>query len=82
MSEDTTIGRGEILALMTEIVSAHVANNAVGQNEVPDLIQSVFTKLNELASGEEVVSVELTPAVPIKKSVTTTISSVSRTARN
>ena len=52
MSEDTTIGRGEILALMTEIVSAHVANNAVSQNEVPDLIQSVFTKLNELASGE------------------------------
>jgi predicted transcriptional regulator len=70
MTEDQVIGRGEILALMTEIVSAHVANNAVTQNDVPELIQSVYNKLNELASGEENASVELTPAVPIKKSVT------------
>ena len=70
MTEDQVIGRGEILALMTEIVSAHVANNAVTQNDVPELIQSVFNKINELASGEEAASVELTPAVPIKKSVT------------
>ena len=56
MSEDQAIGRGEILALMTEIVSAHLANNAVGQNEVPELIQSVFNKLNELATGEEPAS--------------------------
>ncbi len=70
MTEDQTIGRGEILALTTEIVSAHVANNAVVQNDVPELIQSVFTKLSELAGGEEAASVELTPAVPIRKSVT------------
>jgi predicted transcriptional regulator len=70
MTEEQAIGRGEILALMTEIVSAHVANNAVTGNDVPDLIQSVFNKLNELATGEEASPVELTPAVPIKKSVT------------
>ena len=70
MNEDEAIGRGEILALTTEIVSAHLANNAVTQNDVPDLIQSVFNKISELASGEEAASVELTPAVPIKKSVT------------
>jgi predicted transcriptional regulator len=70
MTEEQAIGRGEILALMTEIVSAHVANNAVTGNDVPELIQSVFNKLNELATGEETASVELTPAVPIKKSVT------------
>ena len=70
MTEDQAIGRGEILALTTEIVSAHLANNAVVQGEVPELIQSVFNKLNELATGEEPASVELTPAVPIKKSVT------------
>jgi predicted transcriptional regulator len=70
MSEEQTIGRGEILALTTEIVSAHVANNSVVQAEVPELIQQVYTKLSELASGEENASVELTPAVPIKKSVT------------
>jgi predicted transcriptional regulator len=70
MTDEQGIGRGEILALTTEIVSAHLSNNAVVQNEVAELIQSVFTKLNELAVGEEVASVELTPAVPIKKSVT------------
>lgn len=70
MTEDQMIGRGEILALTTEIVSAHVANNAIGQRDVPELIQSVFAKLNELAVGEEEAMIELTPAVPIKKSVT------------
>jgi predicted transcriptional regulator len=70
MTEDQTVGRGEILALTTEIVAAHVANNAMVQNEVPELIQSVFAKLTELASGEDGGSVELTPAVPVKKSVT------------
>lgn len=70
MTEDQAIGRGEILALTTEIVSAHVANNAIMQSDVSDLIQSVFTKLSELAGAEESALVELTPAVPIKKSVT------------
>jgi predicted transcriptional regulator len=70
MNEDSEINRGEVLALTAEIVSAHLANNAVGHHDVPDLIQSVFGKLTELASGEEVANVELTPAVPIRKSVT------------
>jgi predicted transcriptional regulator len=70
MTEEQTIGRGEILALTTEIVSAHVANNNIANAEVPELIQQVYNKLSELASGEEASSVELTPAVPIKKSVT------------
>ena len=70
MTEEQTIGRGEILALTTEIVSAHVANNPVVQNDVAELIQSVFTKLSELATGEEQSPIELTPAVPIKKSIT------------
>jgi len=70
MAEEEAIGRGEILALTTEIVSAHVGNNAIGQSDVADLIQSVYAKLNELATGEEAAAIELTPAVPIRKSVT------------
>ncbi|MBP7241067.1 MucR family transcriptional regulator [Amaricoccus sp.] len=70
MTEEQNIGRGEILALTTEIVSAHVANNPIVQSDVAELIQSVFNKLSELAAGEEVALIELTPAVPIKKSVT------------
>jgi predicted transcriptional regulator len=69
MSEEQTIARSEILALTTEIVSAHVSNNATVGDSVPDLIQSVFDTLTALASDEP-APVELTPAVPIRKSVT------------
>lgn len=70
MTEEQTISRGELLALTADIVSAHVANNNVGHGDVPELIQSIYGKLTELATGENGSSVELTPAVPIKKSVT------------
>jgi predicted transcriptional regulator len=70
MSQDNAVSRSELLALTGEIVSAHVANNAVARDEVAPLIQSVFDKLNALASDEEPASVELTPAVPIRRSVT------------
>ncbi|WP_424928037.1 MucR family transcriptional regulator [Amaricoccus tamworthensis] len=70
MSEENNIERGEVLALTAEIVSAHVGNNAVVQGDVPDLIEAVFGKLSELACGEEEKAVELTPSVPVRKSVT------------
>ena len=69
MSEEQTINRSEILALTTEIVSAHVSNNSTGRENVTELIQSVFDKLTALASNEPTPT-ELTPAVPIKKSIT------------
>jgi predicted transcriptional regulator len=69
MSEDQTINRAEILALTTEIVSSHVSNNSTGQENLAELIQSVFDKLTALASDEPAPT-ELTPAVPIRKSVT------------
>ena len=70
MTDDQPISRGELLALTAEIVSAHVTNNSVGQGDMPELIQQVYSKLTELASGEDAASIELTPAVPIRKSVT------------
>jgi predicted transcriptional regulator len=69
MPEDKTTSRSELLALTSEIVAAHLSNNAVAQTEVAPLIQSVFDTLNALASDEP-TPVELTPAVPIRKSVT------------
>lgn len=71
MSEEQTIEKGEILALTSEIVSSHVSNNSVPSAEVPDLIQTVFAKLNELAIDATEKVEELIPAVPIKKSITT-----------
>ena len=67
MSE--TIDRGELLALTAEIVSAHIGNNAVSGDDVAGLIQSVFDTLSGLGS-EEAAPAALTPAVPIKRSVT------------
>ena len=70
MAEDQSIDRGELLALAAEIVAAHVGNNAVAGTEVGALIQSVFDTLRGLASDEPAAPVELTPAVPIRRSVT------------
>jgi predicted transcriptional regulator len=70
MAEETAPTRGELLALTVEIVSAHLSNNPVPPEAVPDLIQSVFGTLTDLAGGEDAPSVALTPAVPIRRSVT------------
>ena len=69
MSEEQTINRSELLALTSEIVSSHISNNAVAPANVAPLIQSVFDTLSALAS-QKTAPVELTPAVPIRKSVT------------
>jgi predicted transcriptional regulator len=70
MSEDKGVDRSEILALTTEIVAAHVGNNAVAGADVAPLIQSVFDTLGRLASDEPAPAAEQTPAVPIRRSVT------------
>lgn len=63
---DTT----EILSLATEIVAAYVSNNTVTATDLPGLIHTVYTTLLEIEQGGGQRETELTPAVPIKKSVT------------
>ncbi len=59
----------EILGLTEKIVSAHVANNAVSNADLPDLIKAVHTALTNITTaGETAPTPE--PAVPINKSVT------------
>ena len=70
VADDKSIERSELLALTAEFVAAHVGNNAVAGAEVGALIQSVFDTLRGLASDEPPASVELTPAVPLRRSVT------------
>jgi predicted transcriptional regulator len=70
MPDDQSIDRGELLALTAEIVAAHVSNNAIGGAELGGLIQSIFDTLQGLASDEPESTIELTPAVPIRRSVT------------
>jgi predicted transcriptional regulator len=62
--------RTRLLALAVEIVSAYTENNALEMAAVPDMIGSVFAKLSDLAAGEQALPEALTPAVPIRRSVT------------
>jgi predicted transcriptional regulator len=58
----------ELLGLATEIVSAHVRNNAIAADELPGLIRQVF---NALATVEQatVAPPRAEPAVDVRRSV-------------
>jgi predicted transcriptional regulator len=59
------------LELAADIVSAYVSKNSLPSTELPALINSVHGALTRIASGQvEEAPVALTPAVPVKKSVT------------
>lgn len=61
--------QNELLALTTQIVAAHVANNSVAVTDLPQLIHEVFRTLATV--GTVPVALERPqPAVPVKKSVT------------
>lgn len=58
-------------SLTADVVAAYVSNNAVQMAELPKLIGAVHTALSQAANGKSQVPVEeLTPPVPIKKTVT------------
>jgi predicted transcriptional regulator len=60
----------DLTSLAADIVSAYVANNAVGSDKLPDLIGSVYGALSRASlQAIEPEKVELKPAVAIKKSV-------------
>ena len=57
--------QAELLARTTEIVSAHLRKNTVPVDQVPALINDIHQTLAGLGVEEP----DLTPAVPIKRSV-------------
>ncbi|MEE8443793.1 MAG: MucR family transcriptional regulator [Alphaproteobacteria bacterium] len=63
-------GSEEILELTSEIVSAHVSNNTVAVNDLPNLIEQVFKTLAAVGSATDAAADRPTPAVTIRKSVT------------
>ncbi|MFQ5774125.1 MAG: MucR family transcriptional regulator [Kiloniellaceae bacterium] len=60
----------ELLALTTNIVAAHVANNSVALADLPRLIREVHETLASVGAGAAREPERPTPAVPIRKSVT------------
>jgi predicted transcriptional regulator len=62
----------DLLALTTEIVSAHLANNTLTASEIPSLIERVYKSLSSLGAEStptSIVADRPQPAVPIRKSV-------------
>jgi predicted transcriptional regulator len=66
----STDDRAELLTLTADIISAYVGNNTVASADLPTVISDVFAKLSKLGETASEPEVNLTPAVPIKKSVT------------
>ena len=58
----------DLLTLTAEIIAAYVANNSVDARDLPKLINSVNRALANIDKNQSID--RLTPAVPIKKSVT------------
>ena len=58
----------DVLGLTAQIVSAHVSNNSIGADALPNLIQEVYRTLAGVGK-EQVMPDKQQPAVPVKKSV-------------
>ena len=58
----------DVLGLTAQIVSAHVSNNSVAPDALPNLIQEVYRTLAGVGK-EPTVPDKQQPAVPVKKSV-------------
>ena len=60
----------DVLRLTAKIISAHIGNNQVAVDALPQLIQSVHRSLATAGTAEPTLSpAPLTPAVPIRRSV-------------
>jgi len=68
--EDKDIQKEELLALTTDIVASHVANNEVAVDDLPNLIRQVYGTLAGLGRAQAVADERPQPAVPVKKSIT------------
>jgi predicted transcriptional regulator len=59
----------DLLALTTEIVAAHVSNNTVAVNDLPQLINQIYNSLANIGTAPASPAARPQPAVTIKKSV-------------
>lgn len=58
-----------LLTLTTDIVAAHVSNNSVAPNDLPNLIAGVHGALATLGSGEVAPTERAEPSVSVRASV-------------
>ena len=58
-----------LLTLTADIVAAHVSNNSVAVNDLPNLIQNVHAALNGIVGQSSAPEPKPEPKVPIRSSV-------------
>lgn len=58
-----------LITLTADIVSAHVSNNSVAVNDLPQLIENVHNALSGLGSGAQEPEARPEPAVSIRSSI-------------
>ena len=66
---DNEEGQETLIALTADIVAAHVSNNSVAVNDLPQLIQNVHGALSGLTASQNVPEAKPEPKVPIRSSV-------------
>lgn len=58
-----------LLTLTADIVAAHVSNNSVAVNDLPNLIQNVHQALHGISSSAPAVEEKPQPAVSVRSSI-------------
>ena len=66
---DSMEQQNDLLALTTEIVAAHVSNNTVALNDLPQLINQVYHSLANIGTVTVPPVARPQPVVSVKKSV-------------
>ncbi|WP_114226705.1 MULTISPECIES: MucR family transcriptional regulator [Sphingomonas] len=66
---DNDVGQDTLITLTADIVAAHVSNNSVAVNDLPQLIQNVHGALSGLGGQPAVPEVKQEPKVPVRSSV-------------
>jgi predicted transcriptional regulator len=59
----------DLLTLTTEIVAAHVSNNTVAVNDLPQLINQIYTSLANIGTASAAPAARPQPAISVKKSI-------------
>jgi predicted transcriptional regulator len=66
---DNEAGEDMLLTLTADIVAAHVSNNSVAVNDLPNLIQNVHGALTGISQASSAPEPKPEPKVPIRSSV-------------
>lgn len=66
---DNDSGGDSLITLTADIVAAHVSNNSVAVNDLPQLIQNVHGALSGLGGAPSAPEAKPEPKVPIRSSV-------------